>query len=227
MAKLMEMNETTEYRTNTYGFLSVVYLQEPTREFIKLLRESNILNVLNKSGLRFDERITNDGSDNFLNDLILEYTRLFIGPGKHISPYESVYRDNEDALWSETTVEVKKFIESAGLEYSGNWSGLPDHIGVELEFMQRLTCHEKDAWVQKDNKIAIRCLEFEKKFVDEHLSQWAPVFCDKVKEETRVVFYREMAELTQQFIDFDSKLIDKNLINHSFTQSKEKEIHRA
>ncbi len=95
-----EMDETTEYRTNTYGFLSIVYLQEPTREFIKSLRESNILNVLNKSGLCFDEQITNDGSDNFLNDLILEYTRLFIGPGKHISPYESVYRDNDNALCS-------------------------------------------------------------------------------------------------------------------------------
>ena len=205
------MDETTEYRTNIYGFLSIVYQQEPTKEFIKSLRESNILNVLNKSGLSFDEQITNDGSDNFLNDLILEYTRLFIGPGKHISPYESVYRDNEDALWSETTVEVKDFIESLGLEYSYNWSGLPDHIGVELEFMQRLTCHEKEAWTQEDKKQAIRCLEFEKRLIDEHLSQWVPIFCNKVKEEARTAFYREMAELTRQFIDFDSKLIDKNL----------------
>ncbi len=207
----VEMDETTESRTNTYGFLSIVYLQEPTREFIKSLRESNILNVLNKSGLCFDEQITNDGSDNFLSDLILEYTRLFIGPGKHISPYESVYRDNEDALWSETTVEVKRFIESSGLEYSCNWSGLPDHIGVELELMQRLTCHEKEAWAREDKETAIRCLEFEKKFVDEHLSKWVPTFCDKVKEETRTAFYGEMAEFTRQFIDFDSKLIDRNL----------------
>ncbi len=206
-----EMDETTEYRTNTYGFLSIVYLQEPTKEFIKSLRESNILSVLNKSGLCFDEQITNDGSDNFLSDLILEYTRLFIGPGKHISPYESVYRDNEDALWSETTVEVKKFIESLGLEYSCNWSGLPDHIGVELELMQRLTCYEKEAWARKDKETAIRCLEFEKRFIDEHLSKWVPIFCDKVKEETRTAFYGEIAELTKQFINFDSKLIDKNL----------------
>ncbi|ODS33276.1 MAG: hypothetical protein SCARUB_01597 [Candidatus Scalindua rubra] len=206
-----EMNAIAEHRSNSYGFLSIVYLQEPNKEFIKSLRESNILDVLNESGLHFDEQITNDVSDKFHNDLVLEYTRLFIGPGKHISPYESVYRDNEDALWSETTVEVKKFIESLGLEYSSNWSGLPDHIGVELEFMQRLTCREKEAWEQKDKKTAIRCMEFEKKFIDEHLSQWVPIFCDKLKKESRVAFYREMAELTRQFIDFDSKLIDKNL----------------
>jgi TorA maturation chaperone TorD len=207
----IEMDVTAENRSYSYGFLSIVYLQEPTREFIKSLRESNILDVLNKSDLRFDKKINNDVSDKHLNDLVLEYTRLFIGPGKHISPYESVYRDNEDALWSETTVEVKNFIESLGLEYSSNRSGLPDHIGVELEFMQRLTCQEKEAWAQEDKKQAIRCLEFEKRFVDEHLSQWVPIFCDKVKEETQVAFYGEIADLTRQFIDFDSKLIDKNL----------------
>ncbi len=208
------MDVTAENRSYSYGFLSIVYLQEPTRAFIKSLRASNLLDVLNKSDLRFDKTINNIVSDKYLNDLVLEYTRLFIGPGKHISPYESVYRDNGDALWSETTVEVKNFIESSGLEYSYNWSGLPDHIGVELEFMQRLTCHEKEAWAQEDKKQVIRCLEFEKRFIDEHLSQWVPIFCNKVKEETRTAFYREMAELTRQFIVFDSKLIESNLISH-------------
>jgi len=207
----IKMEVTAENRSYYYGFLSTVYLQEPTMEFIKSLRASNFLDDLNKSDLRLDKTINNDVNDNHLNNLVLEYTRLFIGPGKHISPYESVYRDNEDALWSETTVEVKNFIESLGLEYSYNWSGLPDHIGVELEFMQRLTCHEKEAWTQEDKKQAIHCLEFEKRFVDEHLSQWVPTFCDKVKEEIRVAFYGEIANLTRQFIDFDSKLIDKNL----------------
>ena len=201
-----KMEETAEYRSYSYGFLSSIYLQEPTSEFIKSLRESDILHNLNETGSKLYEQITNDVSDKFLNDLVLEYTRLFIGPGKHISPYESVYRDNENALWSEATVEVKKFIESSGLEYSGNWSGLPDHIGVELEFMHRLTHHEKEAWAREDKETAIRCLEFEKRFIDEHLIQWIPNFCDKVIKESHVAFYGEMAELTRQFIEFDSKL---------------------
>jgi TorA maturation chaperone TorD len=205
------MDETTEYRSNSYGFLSIVYLQEPTREFIKLLVESNILNVVGEPALQFEEQITNDVSGTFLNDLVLEYTRLFIGPGKHVSPYESVYRKNEDALWSEATVEVKNFIEASGLEYSCNWHGLPDHIGVELEFMHRLACHEREARANGDQKAAMRCLEFEKRFIGEHLSKWVPAFCDKVKEESRTAFYGEIAELTRQFIDFDSKLIEKNL----------------
>ena len=206
-----EMHETAEHRSNSYGFLSIVYLQEPTKKFIKLLVESNILNLVSEPALQFEDQITNDVSNKFLNELVLEYTRLFIGPGKHVSPYESVYRDNEDALWSETTVEVKNFIEASGLAYSCNWHGLPDHIGVELEFMHRLTCHEREARAKGDQKAAIHCLEFEKRFIDEHLSQWVPAFCDKVKEESRVGFYGAMAEFTKQFIGFDSKLVDKNI----------------
>ena len=64
-----EMDVTAENRSNTYGFLSTVYLQEPSREFIKSLRESNILDVLNKSDLRLNEQITNDVSDKFLNKI--------------------------------------------------------------------------------------------------------------------------------------------------------------
>jgi len=41
-----EMEASTEHRSNSYGFLSVVYLQEPTREFIKTLIESNILEAM-------------------------------------------------------------------------------------------------------------------------------------------------------------------------------------
>ncbi len=35
----------------------------------------------------------------------------------------------------ESTVEVKKFIESAGFDYTSEYKGLPDHISVEWEFM--------------------------------------------------------------------------------------------
>ncbi|GAH25038.1 unnamed protein product, partial [marine sediment metagenome] len=45
-----KMEETAEYRSYSYGFLSSIYLQEPTSEFIKSLRESDILHNLNETG---------------------------------------------------------------------------------------------------------------------------------------------------------------------------------
>jgi TorA maturation chaperone TorD len=127
---------------------------------------------------------------------------LFIGPGKHISPYESVHVGIEGGglLWGGATVKVKKFIESSGFEYKSDYCGLPDHIAVEFEFMHKLTEKEGKAWKKNDNNMALRYLEYEKKFIDEHLSQWIPQFCDRVIQESRVSFYQQIAKLTKMYI---------------------------
>jgi len=139
----------------------------------------------------------------------VEYARLFLGPGKHISPHESVHHQREGgqwgSLWGADTVEVKKLIESTGLEYQGSFKGMPDHISVEFEFMQQVTRREAEAWEAADSAAADACCRLEKKFIDEHLAQWVPGFCDKVIETAELPFYREMAALTRKFIEFESK----------------------
>jgi len=91
-------------------------------------------------------------------DLAVEFTRLFIGPGPHISPHESVNTETHDvkeaALWSAQTVKVKKFIEAAGLEYDDSFSGMPDHVTAELEFMQRLAAKEAEAWATPNEELS-------------------------------------------------------------------------
>jgi len=138
--------------------------------------------------------------------LAIEYTRLFIGPGSHISPHESVFVNvdgSEGGLWGEKTVEVKKFIETAGFDYLPDFSGLPDHIGAELEFMQKLAETEAHLWSDCEAERADWCLKVQKKFVDEHLSKWVPDFCEKVIEKAEMPFYTEMAKVTRSFIEFE------------------------
>ncbi len=53
------------------------------------------------------------------------------------------------------------------------------------------------------------CLKVEKKFLDEHLSKWVPPFCDKVIAQANVPFYREMAGVTKDFLDFDRQRMDE------------------
>jgi TorA maturation chaperone TorD len=48
----------------------------------------------------------------------------------------------------------------------------------------------------------------EKEFIEEHLIRWVPVFCEKVIREAELPFYREMAELTKNFIEFEKEGID-------------------
>ncbi len=148
-----------------------------------------------------------------LEELAVEYTWLFLGPGRHVSPHESVHHSRDDgqwgSLWGKSTVEVKKLIESTGLDYQDAYKGMPDHISVEFEFMQQIILREEKAWEEADNKTASDCRQLEKKFIEEHLARWISTFCDKVIGEAELPFYREMAALTRKFIEFEKETIDK------------------
>jgi TorA maturation chaperone TorD len=50
-------------------------------------------------------------------------------------------------------------------------------------------------------------LKTEKKFIEEHLVAWIPAFCDKVMRAAELPFYREMAALTKNFIEFEHREI--------------------
>lgn len=207
--------ETAQERSNIYGFLSIIYRQEPTSALIQQMRDPVFRKGLASAGIHIEEEILNQPEEKLIEDLAVEYTQLFLGPGKHISPHESVHHERDDGdwgnLWGKSTVEVKKFIETAGLEYKSEYSGLPDHISVELEFMQELTKRELQAWKEKDREGALYCLKIEKKFIDEHLIKWIPPFCDKIISEAELSFYREMSRLAKRFIEFEAKEINTYL----------------
>ncbi len=197
--------EWARLRSNIYGFLVLLYAQEPGLELLRRLREPGFLKTFQEgSGFHLDENFLIKPEEELLQDLRLEYTRLFLGPDQHISPHESVHRQGEGLLWGKSTGEVKRFIESSGLEYPLDWEGIPDHISVEFEFMQNLTRYEADAWERKDQVDAKRSQELQKKFIQEHLIQWVPVFADMVMREARLDFYRDMAELMKAYITFEA-----------------------
>jgi TorA maturation chaperone TorD len=207
------MKELAGQRGSIYGLLATVYRQEITSDFLKQIKDPQFLGVLSDLGIELNNGFFRKPEKELLAALAVEYARLFLGPGKHISPHESVHHKRDDGqwgqLWGESTAEVKKIIESAGLEYKTEYSGLPDHISVELEFMQQVIQREEQAWQDDDKETALLCQENEKKFVDEHLFCWIPDFCEKVITEADLPFYREMARLTRTFIEFEKQELHK------------------
>jgi TorA maturation chaperone TorD len=207
------IKELAEHRSSVYGFLAAVYRQEMTSELLQQMKVHRFQEVLSNLGVKLNNGFFQNSDKELLENLAIEYTRLFVGPGKHISPHESVHHKKDGVqsgqLWGELTAQVKKIIESSGLEYKSEFTGMPDHISVELEFMQHVVQHEAQAWKADDDETALLCLKNEKKFVDEHLLGWIPVFCEKVIETAEVPFYREMARLTRSFIEFEKKELKK------------------
>ena len=161
-------------------------------------------------GVDLGEAFYSDPESEVEQALVLEFTRLFIGPGRHISAHESVFTEVDGGtggLWGTKTVEVKKFIETAGLDYEPAFTGHPDHVSVELEFMQKLTEWEADKWNQKDRESAEYCLTVQRMFLERHLLCWIPQFCDAVITQAEMPFYRVMAELARNYMEFERQSI--------------------
>ncbi len=207
-----KMTALARQRSNIYGLLATVFRQEVTSDFLQKMQDPQFMGVLSHFGIDWTNYLSQP-EEQLLDELAVEYARLFLGPGKHISPHESVHHQRDDAqwsqLWGQSTVEVKKFIEFSGLHYKSEYTGLPDHISVELEFMQQVTLREEQAWAEQDKDTALSCLKNEKKFIEEHLARWVPSFCEKVIQEAELLFYREMAALTKNFIEFEKEEINR------------------
>ena len=203
-----------KHRSDIYGLLATIYGQEITSDLLGQIKAPQFLGALSVLEIEGIDGLMQKPEAELLEDLAVEYTRLFLGPGKHISPHESVHHQREDGqwgkLWGKSTVEVKKFIEATGLSYTDDYKGLPDHISVEFEFMQQLILAEEQAWMDEDRDKAVACRQVEKKFIEEHLINWIPNFCEKVVQETELPFYKAMATLTRSFIEFEMEEMKKN-----------------
>ncbi len=208
-----EHGAAARHRSDIYGLLATVYGQEITPDLLGQIKTPQFLGALSVLDVEGLDGLMQKPEAELLEDLAVEYTHLFLGPGKHISPHESVHHQREDGqwgkLWGASTVEVKRFIEATGLSYNEEFKGMPDHISVEFEFMQQLTLREEKAW-KEDSGQARACRQVEKRFIEEHLICWVPSICEKVIVETESPFYRAIAALTRSFIELEMEEMNRN-----------------
>ncbi len=205
-----ELADSAKSRSDIYGLLTTVFREEPTEAFIKELRGPRLSGAFSDMEMDLGGKFYNDPESEVVEALVLEFTRLFIGPGHHISAHESIFVEADSGaggLWGAKTVEVKKFIETTGLEYGTWFNGIPDHVSVELEFMQQLTEWEADMWIQEDRKSAEYCLSVQRLFLEQHLLCWIPQLCDAILDQAEMPFYRTMADLTRNYMEFERQSV--------------------
>ena len=200
---------TAMERSNLYGFLASVFREEVSAGLLQHIKTPEFLDALADGGIDIETDFLDRPEEQLLEDLAIEYTALFLGPGGHVSPHESAQtKDGSGLLWGPETIEVKRTIEAAGFHYKPDFHGLPDHIGVELEFMAEIAGKEAAAWRDGDFAKASNCLEFEHEFLASHLGAWAPTFCQQVTERAELSFYRDMARLTADFLEAEKHEIE-------------------
>jgi len=196
--------EVAKHRCDTYGFLAGIFRQELTAEQIKGMIDTGVLNLLVEAGAKMDLNFFNRRVEQIEEDLAIEYTALFIGPGKHIVPHESIYVPDSTGragyYWGECTSDFKNWVEHYGLNLSKKFESIPDHVSVELEFMQKVVEQEKLARERGDEATVKKCMEVEKTFFNKHIVKWIPQFCDRVIGAANLDFYKEVAKVAKDFL---------------------------
>ncbi len=116
------------------------------------------------------------------DEISTDFQYLFKYPGGILPPVESAFLSS-GAL---SAARVAEFYASAGLEIGEEFTVIPDHISVEFLFMSYL--------------IENRRLDLQKIFLEGHIMNWVPYYCEEIKKRSRTVFYRELAEITKDFL---------------------------
>jgi TorA maturation chaperone TorD len=193
---------TARERSGLYGFLAEVFRAEPSRDLLRRIKDERFAAVLEAAGAHLREELTHQPEDALLEALAVEYTRLFLGPGRHVRPYAATYLGGPGAsLCGQATIWVRNFMEAAGFALTPERRDLPDHVSVELEFMARMAMREAEALDAGDAAAASQSRRVQKEFLETHLGRWLPQFCGQAAGHAELSFYRELTRLAGHFLD--------------------------
>lgn len=139
--------------------------------------------------------------------LLIDYARLFLGPNHIIAkPYGSAWLSGETALMQDSTMAVEELYQEGGFEIAGDFRELPDHIAAELEFLYLLIYRENEARRNDDPEALKATAGLRQRFLDAHLGSWVGPFTAAVKAGAQSGFYRELAALTDRFVNMEAKI---------------------
>ena len=137
--------------------------------------------------------------------LLVDYTRLFLGPGPIVAkPYGSVWLDGENTLMGDSTMAVQELYHEGGFEMDEDFRELPDHIAAELEFLYLLIYRENEGHRNGEPEAVKTAAGLRRRFLDEQLGRWIGPFTAAVMAGAQSDFYRQLAELTDRFVKMEA-----------------------
>jgi len=183
-----------------YRFLARAFLEEPTTAVLTQLQSGEQGQLLKAMGYDFLDGLDGYAPAEQEEMLAVEYCRLFIGPGQHISPHEGRIL-GEDQHWGERTASVYAAYREAGFDLERNVHEMPDHVGVQFSFVAQLIESEMDCRRQGRQNDAVRFRKQKHGFLKDHLARWIPSLAQEVAERSELGFYKNLAFLTRDWMD--------------------------
>lgn len=195
-------------REDLCRYLAACYYQ-PGPEFA----EEKVFDSMLAAALRvhpdlaiYARRMGEDFATEGVQNLLLDYTRLFLGPNHIIAkPYGSVWLEPQGTLMGESTVAVLALYKEGGFDVDEGFRELPDHIAAELEFLYLLIYRENEAHRNGDPEAAQGKAELRRRFLGQHLGRWVGPFTTAVRDGAESNYYRQLAALTSRFVSMETE----------------------
>ncbi|MEC9006158.1 MAG: molecular chaperone TorD family protein [Nitrospirota bacterium] len=139
-----------------------------------------------------------------IQDLRDEHRRVFSNViALDCPPYETLFGNDHVFGQSYVMGDISGFYTAFGLQLSQDIHERLDHLSVELEFLHYLAYKESYALCHDGQEKVKTVVDAEKKFVKEHIGRWVPLFSGMLKKKADYGFYRCIADLTADWVNFE------------------------
>lgn len=170
-------------RLYIYAFLSRVFTAElDEKALLDLQKNEQLLETIGQESAEWFATQALDAIEEALN---VDYNTLFV---MHNHPIESAVMDSKNEVLVGLQNPVMQFYFQHGYDFNLEQSSLyvPDHLAIELGFMQKLVSQDETA-VQIE-------------FMQQHLLKWIPPFLIGIQGQSQTPFYRELCDFTIEFL---------------------------
>lgn len=218
-----EMVKLAPARRCIYGFLSSAFSEPPTVEALAAIRSDlfrewveALLSARTAEALRrFSD--TSDRTPEREPQAHQEFMNLFKVPGgQYVTPYESVFRDEREVagttvrglLMGKSAVDVQKWYRLAALDISDEYRDLPDHVGLEFNYLACL-CDKEQEFAEKGDEGKLKqTWEMQRDFLAAHVVTWIEQLRDAIYEKSQHAYFRAVADLAVEFAQRDLSTLE-------------------
>lgn len=195
-------------RQDIYQALAGCYCLPQNRLNENLFCLKNRLKQINSPALPYADNMISEMDSRPIDLLVVEYTRLFIGPfSLPAPPYGSVYIEKERKVMGDSTMDALKRYQQFDLDLASGLKEVPDHITIELEFMYFLISKEIESILSSDPELSQVYLTAQTSFLTDHLNGWIPDFTKNMITHSGIEFYRSLAKMTKIFVSEDLQFL--------------------
>ncbi len=198
--------QETQQRGLLYALYSRVFMKEADENLLKTIEQKDIKEFF-PNLFEWDAYRELSAKELLEQHLDPDFTEISL---INLIPYESFYMREDGMIESGGDNPVIQFYEEFNFIVEKDKARIlsPDHIGAELEFMYMLCDAEAKALQNSDEVAAQEFETMQKRFLREHLLQWAPLYFVNVKNEAQTPLYHDGAMTGLEFILSDYEYLN-------------------